>query len=84
MAPPNVRWPGVIVPQGMVRNKLASEQERPHAAARAFHTDIANFVKSGNPNEGDGVPSWRPSDPSGGELLNSTLNDERVAPWTLH
>lgn len=47
------------------------------ATATAFHTYVANFVRTGDPN-GTGLPTWPEVTPSQYEVMNFTLDDGPV------
>lgn len=51
--------------------------ENDRATATAFHTYVANFVTTGNPN-GPGLPEWPPVTPGEFDVMNFTLEDGPV------
>ncbi|GAB4241909.1 MAG: carboxylesterase family protein [Elainellaceae cyanobacterium] len=63
-------------------SEAVTESDR--AMAQLFHTYIANFAESGNPN-GEGLPAWAPYDPTKPDLMMFMLNASAMMepdPWT--
>jgi para-nitrobenzyl esterase len=80
-APHASELPYLFETVGFRYGKDVTEKER--AMARAFHTYVANFAKTGDPN-GGGLPRWPRYEPAQSDVMHFTPDDGPVMgadPW---